>query len=155
LQDLRWFPALLPARVHFVVSCLDGAICESLKAKTSGAHWQTREVKPLTKPDRKTPPVTDLARYNKTLAAPLLRQILAHPLASNPLFVRTLAEELRLFGVHEALQSVLAHYLGSHSVDDLFARVLERVEGDCGQAAVKTAMTAIWASRSGLSEKAS
>ena len=75
--------------------------------------------------------------------------MLGHELASNPLFIRTLAEELRLFGVHEELEERVSHYLQSRTVDDLFERVLERVEGDCGQKAVREAMTAIWASRAG------
>ena len=63
----------------------------------------------------------------------------AHPLAGNPLFIRTLAEEMRLFGVHERLKDRLDHYLGSHTLDDLFERVLERVERDCGAKRVRTA----------------
>jgi hypothetical protein len=94
-----------------------------------------------------------LARFNKTLPGPLLEATLAHPLAGNPLFLRTLAEELRLFGVHEQLARGVAHYLASQTLHDLFERVLQRVESDCGRQAVKTALVALWASRAGLREK--
>jgi hypothetical protein len=94
-----------------------------------------------------------LARFNKKLPMSMMRQVQAHPLASNPLFLRTLAEELRLFGVHEELQRTLNQALVSQTVDDLFEFVLQRVENDFGQVAVCNAMTAIWASRSGLLEK--
>jgi hypothetical protein len=83
----------------------------------------------------------------------MVKQVQAHPLATNPLFIRTLAEELRLFGVHEQLQRHLDHYLTSETIDDLFERVLARLEKDCGKKQVKAAMTAIWASRAGLIEK--
>ena len=64
-----------------------------------------------------------------------------------------MAEELRLFGVHEELQRRLKHYLTSKTIDDLFERVLKRVEQDSGKQAVQLAMQAIWASRGGLTEK--
>jgi hypothetical protein len=78
--------------------------------------------------------------------SPLARSI-------NPLFLRTLAEELRVFGVHEKLRQRLDYYLESRTIDALFGRVLERVEGDCGAIAVRTTMEAIWASRAGLTEE--
>jgi hypothetical protein len=76
-----------------------------------------------------------------------------HPLSGNPLFTRTLAEELRLFGVHEELTEWLTHYLKCLTIDDLFDKVIERVEGECGKKAVEDTLTAIWALRSGLTEK--
>ena len=83
----------------------------------------------------------------------MMRQVQAHPLASNPLFIRTLAEELRIFGVHEELQRTLDHALVSQTIDDLFEFVLQRVENDFGRDAVCDAMSSILASRSGLLEK--
>ena len=150
LQDLRWLPEFLPPRVQLLISCLQGNVREALGAKGT---WKTIGVRPLTRAGREQLLVVYLARYNKTLPKALLKKALAHPLAANPLFIRTLAEELRLFGVHEELEAKLAHYLESATVDDLFERVLERVEQDCGKAAVKTTMTAIWASRAGLTEE--
>ena len=83
----------------------------------------------------------------------MVKQVQAHALAANPLFIRTLAEELRLFGVHEELQDRLAHYLASQTINNLYERVLQRVEKDCGKKNVVAAMRAIWASRAGLAEK--
>lgn len=151
-QDLRWWPDFLPPAVTVVVSCLPGAVLQALQART-GSPWTRITVKPLSASERRTLLTTYLARYNKVLPRALAAQALSHPLAGNPLFLRTLAEELRLFGVHEQLTERLAHYLESQTVDDLFERVLARVEGDCGLRAVREAMTAVWASRAGLSEK--
>lgn len=157
-QDLRWWPAYLPQDVHFVISCLPGLVLQALKAKSDGQEgqsprWKTINVKPLTKTERKNLLVTYLARFNKTLRKELTDQVIAHPQSGSPLFIRTLAEELRLFGVHEQLTNRLSHYLKSQTIDDLFERVIERVEGDCGKKAVKASLTAIWASRAGLTEK--
>ena len=153
LKDLRWWPEVLPAHTHLIVSCLPGPTLITLKGKLTGKLWTCIEVKPLTKLESKTLLATYLAHYKKTLADDLLKQMMAHQLADNPLFIRTLAEELRLFGVHEQLQGRLNHYLTSVTIDDLFEKVLQRVEGDCGKKSVKTTMMAIWASRAGLTEK--
>ncbi len=157
-QDLRWWPAFWPHGVQVVASCLPGPVLQALKIKGEGlegqpTRWKLITVKPLTKTERKNLLATYLARFNKTLPKELTAQVMAHPLSGNPLFIRTLAEELRLFGVHEELTKRLAHYLKSETVDDLFEKVIERVEEDCGKKAVKATLTAIWASRAGLTEK--
>jgi tetratricopeptide (TPR) repeat protein len=154
LQDLRWWPSFIPPGVHLVVSCLPGRVHEALCLPSAiDSTWQRLEVRPLTASQRRDLLVRYLARFNKTLPDPLLESTLAHSLAGNPLFLRTLAEELRLFGVHEQLARGVAHYLASQTLHDLFERVLQRVESDCGRQAVKTALVALWASRAGLREK--
>ncbi len=156
LSDLRWWPAFLPAGITVVVSCLPGPTLQALKsraASTGDARWQALTVRPLTRTQSAQLLSTYLARFNKKLPPHMVRQVQAHPLARNPLFLRTLAEELRLFGVHEALQRQLDHGLAATTLDDLFERVLERVERDLGKPALRDALTAIWASRAGLTEK--
>lgn len=159
-QDLRWWPAFLPRGITILVSSLPGTVHDALKGKTEAmpgqdkaARWKTVTVRPLTKAQSATLLNIYLARFNKKLPQQMVKQVQAHPLATNPLFLRTLAEELRLFGVHEDLQKRLDHYLTSQTIDDLFERVLQRVEKDCGKKQVKATMTAIWASRAGLTEK--
>lgn len=149
-HQLRWFPEFLPEGIHFVISSLP---CDTLNALASKGHWQRLLVNPLTADEGKKLLTSYLSRYNKILSDDLVRKVLAHPLSTNPLFLRTVAEELRLFGVHEQLTEHLDYYLSSQTVDDLFERVLERVEGDCGQELVKASLEAIWASRSGLTEQ--
>ena len=160
LQDLRWLPDFLPPHITLIISTLPGDVKDSLLTKVSDKlgsakkeRWHILQVKPLTATERKNLLITYLAKFNKTLAPDLLKQALAHPLSNNPLFLRTLAEELRLFGVHEELQKRLKQYLTSKTIDDLFERVLKRVEGDSGKQAVQLAMQSIWASRAGLTEK--
>lgn len=150
LRDLRWLPEFLPERVHLLVSCLPGEVRDSLVARGT---WQEVDVQPLTLAEQRELLQTFLGHYNKTLEAAYEARVLSHPLASNPLFLRTLAEELRLFGRHEDLSDELDRYLSSLTMDDLFERLLERVEHDCGAKRVKAALTAIWASRAGLAEE--
>lgn len=150
LRDLRWLPEFLPERVHLLVSCLPDEVRDSLMSRGT---WQEINVQPLAAAEQRQLLQTYLGHYNKTLEAAYEARVLSHPLATNPLFLRTLAEELRLFGRHEDLSDELDRYLSSLTVDDLFERVLERVEQDCGARRVKAALTAIWASRAGLAEE--
>jgi tetratricopeptide (TPR) repeat protein len=159
-KDLRWWPAFLPKGITMLVSCLSGPVLDKLKGDTDVLvgqgklpKWRTVTVRGLTKAQSANLMNTYLGRFNKKLPAPMVRQVQEHPLATTPLFLRTLAEELRLFGVHEELQKRLDDYLTSQTVEDLFERVLQRVEKDAGKKRVKAAMTAIWASRAGLTEK--
>jgi len=158
-HDLRWWPAFLPMDITIVVSCLQGPVHDALKAMSEPMpgqdklpKWKKLMVRALTKAQSVTLLNTYLARFNKKLPKQMVKQVQTTPLATNPLFLRTLAEELRLFGVHEELQNRLDYYLLSQTIDDLFERVIERIETDCDPKLVRNALTAIWASRSGLAE---
>ncbi|WP_148121947.1 tetratricopeptide repeat protein [Spiribacter roseus] len=149
-RELRWFPSMMPLRVHCVVSTLPGEVRERLDDK---AQWHRIQVERL---DRKTTRqvfVAYLSLFNKTLPKPLIDQVMEHPLVTNPLFLLTLAEELRLFGEHERLSEQLCYYQESKTVDDLFERVLARVEADHGAAVIRHIMTALWAARGGMREE--
>ena len=149
LRDLRWLPGFLPQGIHLVCSCLDGEVGDAANKRMT---WTELGVCPLGKTDQATFIKDFLARYRKSLTRPQLASVQAHPLSGNPLFLKTLLEELRVFGVHEQLDSKITHYLNSQSIDDLFEKVLERVEQDAGKKIVRTAMEAIWASRAGLAQ---
>nr|WP_213396236.1 tetratricopeptide repeat protein [Yoonia sp.] len=149
-RDLRWFPRMLPKHIHLVVSTLPGEVNDVLQER---ATWSKVSVMPL---DAKTAELvftSYLALFNKTLPDKLVKHVMAHKLSVNPLFLLTLAEELRLFGEHEQLSNRLDHYLTSLTVDDLFERVLERIERDYGANTLREIMTALWAARSGLREE--
>ena len=149
LRDLRWWPAMLPPGVKLIVSCLDGEMLDALRKRMA---WTELSVQPLSPAEQRSFITGFLGRYRKSLTPPLVERVQAHPLSGNPLFLITLLDELRVFGVHEELEIRLTHYLQSEAVDDLFERVLERVEGDTSPEAVRTTMEAIWASRAGLAQ---
>lgn len=151
LQDLRGWPAFVPQGLTLVVSCLPGPILDTLKEESRA--WVRIPVRALGAKDRRALLVASLARFNKVLPRALLDRALQHPLSGHPLFLRTLAEELRLFGVHEALQRRLDECLACPTLEALYDQVLQRVEGDCGERAVRDALSAIRASRAGLTEK--
>jgi len=153
---LRWLPNHLPLGVKLVVSCLDGDTLEVVRTRLD---WNEFTVKPFTKTEVKQLIEGYLGRYRKSLTVKQTRAILIHPLSTNPLFLLTTLEELRVFGVHERLEARLSVLLSSPpgrsshtepTVEDAFEHVLARIEEDLGRKAVQSALQAIWASRAGL-----
>ena len=75
--------------------------------------------------------------------------------AANPLFLKALLEELRIFGKHEELDARIAFYLNAQDTEELYQLILTRLEDDCGSEmshAVKETLTLIWAARKGITE---
>ena len=155
-KNLRWFPGFLPPKVKLVVSCLHGEILEVAKGRLD---WRELKVKPFIKTEQKTFIGEYLGRYRKALKAKQMKILQSHQLSGNPLFLLTVLEELRVFGVHEELEQRMQTLLSppqskgedeAPTVDDVFEHALARIEKDLGKKAVQQAMEAIWASRAGL-----
>jgi hypothetical protein len=100
-----------------------------------------------------------LEKFRKSLTNDLTTRILAHSLSCHPLWLLTLLEELRVFGVHEDLEARLETLLSdppsktveeAPSIDDLYEHVLIRIETDIGIDFVMVALKALWASSNGL-----
>lgn len=138
----------MPEGVHVVASALACSAKEVLDERS----YTTLTIQPLAEEEQGQLIQQYLQRYTKELDAGLRQQILSHPLGSSPLFLRVLLEELRQCGRHDQLKDQLAFYLSSQTIDDLYERVLERLENDGSGEAVRKVMTALWASRAGLTE---
>ena len=155
-RHLRWFPMALPPLVSLVASCLVG---EVLDAAHTRLEWQELIVEPFSATEQARFIAEYLGRYRKQLTPPQAQSLQSHPLSGNPLFLLTVLEELRVFGVHEELDQRLATLLSpppskqpgeEPTVDDAFEHVLARIEGDLGRDPVQRVMEALWASRAGL-----
>jgi tetratricopeptide (TPR) repeat protein len=103
--------------------------------------------------ERETIVVRYLAEYRKSLNAEQIRRVATDYKCGHPLFLKTVLEELRLVGRHEELDAKIASYLSSTGTEDLFQRVLERLEEDYNMRAVRETMVLLSASRSGLDER--
>lgn len=154
-QTMGWLPVHFPSSVRVVVSTTYGELLESLRKR----NWPELIVNPISEPVRTELIHRYLGDYGKSLSVRHLLKIAAHPSCGNPLFLRTVLEELRIFGAYEQLGKRVEYYLDSPSLDDLFQRVLDRLEADYsliidtnGQSQVKDVMSLLWAARRGLSE---
>ncbi len=145
---LHWLPERMPSGVRLIVSTRPGPILETLR----GRAWEELPIEPLEIRAREAIVVRYLGEFHKSLPTPLIRKIGEDPKSSSPLFLRTLAEEMRLHGPHEELDERLDRYLGAPDIDTLFQFVLERMEKDYGVDIVRPVLSALSVSRSGLAE---
>jgi len=148
-HDMGWWPTMLPEGVGMVASCLSGKVFEAISSRMD---WEKLPVSQLQREDCETFIASHLGKYRKSLTPELTSKVVSHPLSGNPLFLRTLLEELRVFGVHEELGPKLDHYLTSQTVDDLFERVLERVETDNSPESLRAALEVLWAAKESFAE---
>lgn len=146
--ELAWLPTQIPANVHLVISTTPGEIFDRLVVR----GWNVMELAPLDKAQRAQIIAAFLGEYSKSLTQRQIERIAGDEKCAVPLFLRTLIEELRVFGEHERLDERMERYLGVEDLDDLFQQVLERIERDFGVALVRDVLTLIGASRNGLME---
>jgi tetratricopeptide (TPR) repeat protein len=149
--DLVWLPDLIPENIRMIVSTLPGRPLDEL----TNRGWPVLIVKALEIEERKQLISDYLAQYTKVLSPKFVERISNVPQTSNPLYLRTLLEELRLYGDHFTLEKRIEHYLGASKVEDLYEKILQRYEQDYERdrpGLVREAMSLLWAARRGLAE---
>jgi tetratricopeptide (TPR) repeat protein len=149
--DLGWLPWSFSPRVRLIVSTLPGRSLDALKKR----NWPEMTVGLMEKTNQEKYIQEHLATYRKALEPARIKKIVAAPQAANPLYLRTLLEELRVFGRYEDLDKAIGYYLQAKTPDALFTLVLERLQRDYEherKGIVSKVMSLIWASRRGLSE---
>ena len=149
--DLRWLPAAPPPQVRIILTAGPG------RAREAALHrgWPILDVPPLDRDERRAVITTFLSRFSKALDDVHVNRLLSSPLTGNPLFLRTVLDELRQHGDHYTLGDVIERLLSSQSGDDLFEQVLTRYEQDFERdrpGLTRDAFTALWAARHGLAE---
>ncbi|MBI2471560.1 MAG: tetratricopeptide repeat protein, partial [Planctomycetes bacterium] len=176
--DLRWLPEYFPPNVRVILSTLptekegdftaENAKGAEKEMETKQAWkrpydalkrrgWHTLNVELLSTDERKKLIEDYLARFTRKLSQNNIEKIIAAPQTSNPLYLKALLDELRVYGDHETLPQRIEHYLEATTVDDLYEKILERYEKDYERESeqkgmVRRAMSLIWASRRGLSD---
>jgi nephrocystin-3 len=146
---LPWLPLTIPEGVVIVASSLVCPAREILLER----KFRVLNIGPLRMKEQEALIQQYLGRYTKQLIGQMRSKIVNHKLAGSPLFLRVLLEELRQCGRYETLADQLCGYLKAATIDDLYELVLERLEVDGNGENVRKVMTALWASRTGLSEE--
>jgi nephrocystin-3 len=149
-RRLAWLPRFFPPHVTVLASSLTGPALDAARER----GWYENNL-PLTD-EVEIEAMVDayLGEYRKTLDPGLKRDLIHARGSKNPLFLRTVLEELRQFGSYKKLPDRVAHYLEAGNPRDLFVRVLRRwrEDFDTGQDLVRRALLCLWVARRGLSE---
>lgn len=149
--DLTWLPVYFPSAIRVIISILPGRADGAIASR----HWSEFKIGEL-RADERTKLINEyLALFTKKLDKSQIQTLLAAEQTKNPLFLKVLLDELRVFGVYEVLNEQIIYYLKAQNPDELYALILNRMEKDyethCPEM-VKKAFSFIWASRHGLSE---
>ncbi len=149
-QDLIWLPSSIPENVRLFLSTLAGRSLDELEKR----GWPRFQVQPLSPEERLQLISEYLAQYSKALDKKVVARIVSAPQTANPLYLRVLLDELRVFGSHQELDDRISFYLAAAAVPELYQKVLSRWESDysAGKDLVRNTMTLLWASRHGLME---
>jgi tetratricopeptide (TPR) repeat protein len=148
-RRLAWLRGVIPPGIKLIVSMTREESYDRLRDR----GWEELEVLPLL--DERlcaSIVVRCLAEFHKSISAAQLQRIASDEKATSPLYLRVVAEELRLHGEHETLDEVIERYRSADDLDEVFQRMLERMEGDYGVLVIERMMSLLWASRAGLSE---
>jgi len=148
-KAMLWVPSAIPGSVRLVLSTTPGEAAAAL----AGRGWETMTVTPVEDERvRHSIVVRYLGEFHKGIDRRQLQRLTSDDKASSPLYLRVVAEELRLHGLHETVDQLVTHYVGAANLDEVFQRVLQRLERDFGCDDVRSVCSAIWCSRNGLSE---
>jgi tetratricopeptide (TPR) repeat protein len=149
--DLVWLPPHIPESIRLILSTLPGRPLDELKKR----GWPVLDVAPLDETERQKLITQYLGLYRKSLNPAQVERIAKIRQAANPLYLRVLLEELRLYGDHATLNERIDYYLAADTVGDLYGKVLRRYEEDYERdrpGLVGDAMSLLWAARWGLSD---
>jgi nephrocystin-3 len=148
---LAWLPQRLPGDLRLVVSTLPGDTLDALKPR----GWPALTVEPLTAAERVRLIARYLQHFSQALSETRATRIAAGAAASNPLYLKTLLDDLRATGAHDRLDAQIDDYLKAPDLPALFGKILVRYqrdyERDC-PGLVREALALLWAARRGLTE---
>jgi len=149
--ELGWLPPNIPGKIRIIISTLPGRCLDIMQKR----GWPVMSLKPFNDNDKRSFIHDYLEQYSKTLSEDIINKIVSGSQTSNPLFMQTLLEELRIYGDHQTLKERCDLYLQAKDPVELFRKLFSRYETDYEKerpGLIEDTLTAIWASRHGLSE---
>lgn len=133
MSDLSWVPLMgLPENVKFIVSFRTGnQTTDALYQRYSKNHNITlSQVVPFDNPQDRRMLVEDyLSNYLKELDSQHIEQLISAEGANNPLFLKVVLSELRVFGAFAQLTAKIKNDFGTHP-ESAFMALLQRLEKD-------------------------
>ncbi|MCX6844513.1 MAG: DUF4062 domain-containing protein, partial [candidate division WOR-3 bacterium] len=148
---LAWLPRRLPTDLRLIVSTLPGDTLEALQPR----GWPSLTVEPLREDERVRLIAGYLKHFAQGLAEHQAEKIAGAKAAANPLYLKTLLDDLRATGAHDQLDKQIADYLKAEDIPALLGKILTRYEQAYNRdrpRLVQDALSLLWAARRGLTE---
>ena len=129
-RELWWWPRQWPEEVRVVVSSLPGDVWRKMEQRGWTQPERLITVPLLHEDERRTIMNNYLKMFSRSLEPRLQEKILAAPQCANPLFLRSLLDELRLRSRHEELEENIDLMLKCVDTGDLYVHMLMNLERD-------------------------
>lgn len=144
-SNYRWIPQTLPANVKIVLSSIEDInIIAEVKNIT---------LSPLSTQKQNGIFEAYLTKFGKNFTDKQIDKMVSSEATKNPLYFKVLLDELRVFGSYDNLDSELDELLSKREIDDLFEKVLSRLENDYDKDGIlKEILSLIWCSKEGMNE---
>ena len=152
--ELGWLPRVFPRHCRVITSTLPGRSLSALEQR----GWLTAappiQIKPLDSAERRELIRAFLKQDTRDLGAARTDRLVHATQTANPLYLRVLLNELRVFGVHEKLNERIDWYLEAHDPYELYRKVIARWEDaySGSRDLVRRTLTLFLSARRGLSE---
>jgi hypothetical protein len=111
-----------------ILSTLPGRSLDAVTARGWLERTPALEVQPLDKAERRRLIHDYLAQYVRDLGPTRTERLVEARQTSNPLYLRVLLDELRVFGIHERLNERIDWYLEARDPNELYRKVIARWE---------------------------
>lgn len=137
LDMLTWLPRTLPEGIRMIISLKEDQISAPYIAvlKNDSNVIQT-SLRPFTEDSDKFALITAfLEKYLKALDDEHISAICNLPASENPLYLKVVLSELRVFGAFRQLENEIRRF--GRNPMDAFASILERLENDAAYSAIE------------------
>jgi len=145
-HTLLWLPQQFPICARIVLSMSDSRPLEMCNKR----GYPVLEINPLEEGERASFIRQYLDTHSKKLTEQQEFKIARCKQAENPRYLKTLLEDLSIFGNFDDLNTKIDHDLKAANCSELYEIVLERIEKDLDPKKLRLFLGYIWNSRRGL-----
>lgn len=136
LDMFSWLPRRLPEGLQMILSFKeDGESLPLIRRLQANPDISTASLRPFTeKGDKRALIDAYLEKYLKSLDEDLIDAVCNLPSSDNPLYLKILLSELRVYGAFRQLEQEIGRF--GETPQEAFGKVLERLENDAATSAI-------------------
>lgn len=144
----EWIPARSATGASIVASHQPGEVANRLRSM----GLKVRRLRPIDRPTAREIIVEELAWTGRSLESNDVTAIVRHAQSGLPAFIKSLIDELCLFGSHERLHGEIRALLAADSPESIHDRMLARLEAEHGKRAISSTFAPLCLGSEGMSE---